>query len=109
MEAMDKTALGRKIREARLKKGYTQQALAEKADIGDMYLSEIERGVKMPSMKLFIKLIEALDISADYVLRDELPSGKGFVYDEMTQKLDGLTPKQRKGAADILDAYIRNL
>ena len=32
-----------------------------------------------------------------------------FVYDELTQKLDSLTPKQRKTAADILDAYIRNL
>jgi len=37
------------------------------------------------------------------------PSGKEFVYDELTQKLDGLTPQQRKTAADILDAYIRNL
>ena len=106
---MDKASLGKKIREARIKKGYTQQTLSEKADIGEMYLSEIERGVKMPSMNLFIKLITALDISADYVLRDEIPTGKEFVYDEITQKLEGLTPKQRKAAADILDAYIRNL
>ena len=94
---------------ARLDKGYTQQSLSEKADIGEVYLSEIERGLKMPSMNLFIKLITALDISADYILRDEVPTGKDFVYDELTQKLDSLTPKQRKTAADILDAYIRNL
>lgn len=106
---MEKASLGKRIREARLQKGYTQQTLSEKADIGEMYLSEIERGVKMPSMNLFIKLITALDISADYVLRDEIPSGKDFVYDEITQKLEGLTPKQRKTVADILDAYIRNL
>ena len=43
---MDKAALGNKLREARLQKGYTQQALAQKASIGIMYLSEIERGVK---------------------------------------------------------------
>ena len=109
IDSMDKASLGKKIREARIKKGYTQQTLSEKADIGEMYLSEIELGVKMPSMNLFIKLITALDISADYVLRDEIPTGKEFVYDEITQKLEGLTPKQRKAAADILDAYIRNL
>ena len=73
---MDKVALGSKLREARKNKGYTQEVLAEKADIGVMYLGEIERGIKMPSMNIFIKLIEALDISADYVLRDELSSGK---------------------------------
>lgn len=106
---MDKIAMGRKIREARTKKGYTQQSLAEKAGIGEMYVSEIECGRKMPSMNLFLKIITALDISADYVLRDEIPTGKDFVYDEVTQMLEGLTPKQRKGAVDILEAYIRNL
>lgn len=106
---MDKTSLGKKIREVRCNKGYTQQALAEKANIGVMYLSEIERGLKKPSMNIFIKIIEALDISADYVLRDELSSGREFVYDEITEKLNGLTPKQRKTATDILDAYLKNL
>lgn len=106
---MDKVALGSKLREARKNKGYTQEVLAEKADIGVMYLGEIERGIKMPSMNIFIKLIEALDISADYVLRDELSSGKEYVFDEITKKLDNLTPQQRKTARDILDAYIRNL
>lgn len=106
---MDKVALGSKLREARKNKGYTQEVLAEKADIGVMYLGEIERGIKMPSMNIFIKLIEALDISADYVLRYELSSGKEYVFDEITKKLDNLTPQQRKTATDILDAYIRNL
>ena len=106
---MDKLALGKKLREARLRKGYTQEVLAEKAEIGAMYLGEIERGGKMPSLNIFIKLVEALDISADYILRDELPSGKAFLFDEMTNKLKDLTPKQRKTAIDILDAYLKNL
>lgn len=106
---MDKVALGKKLREARLEKKYTQQRLAEEAGIGEMYLGEIERGTKMPSLKIFIKIIEALDISADYVLRDELSSGEHYVYDEITNKLKGLTPKQRKTASDIVDAYIRNI
>lgn len=106
---MDKVALGKKIREARLQKKYTQQKLAEKAEIGEMYLGEIERGTKMPSLRIFLKIIEALDVSADYVLRNELPSGEHYIYDEITMKLNGLTPKQRKTASDILDAYIRNI
>jgi len=106
---LDKVELGMKLREARNKAGFTQEQLAEKADIGVMYLGEIERGVKMPSMKIFIKLIEALDISADYILRNELPSGKEYVLDEITEKLASLTPKQRKAAVDILDAFIKNL
>lgn len=106
---MDKFALGKKLREARLRKGYTQEVLAEKAEIGAMYLGEIERGSKMPSLNIFVKLVEALDISADYILRDELSSGKAFIFDEITNKLKDLSPKQRKTAIDILDAYLNNL
>ena len=106
---MDKAALGQKFRDVRKKKGYTQHALAEMADIGNVYLGEIERGLKMPSLNTFIKLIEALDISADYILRDELTSGKEYLYEEIAQKMQDLTPRQRKTAIDILDAYLQNL
>lgn len=106
---MDKAALGEKLRQARQKKGYTQHTLAQIAEIGNVYLGEIERGLKMPSLNIFVKLIEALDVSADCILRDELTSGKEYIYDEITQKLTNLTPKQRKTAAELLDAYLRNL
>ena len=66
---MERAALGKRIRESRIKKEYTQQYLASKADIGVVYLSEIERGVKMPSLNIFIKIIDALDVSADYIVK----------------------------------------
>lgn len=106
---MDKAALGQKIRQVRKKRGYTQRALAQIADVGGAYLGEVERGMKMPSLNIFIKLIEALDVSADYILRDELTSGKEYIYDEITQKLQNLNPRQRKAATDILDAYLNNI
>lgn len=106
---MDKVALGLRIREARQEKGVSRQILAAKAGTGEVYLGEIERGLKMPSLNTFIRIVDALDISADYLLRDELPSGKEYIFDEITQKLRNLTPKQRKTASDILDAYINNL
>jgi len=106
---MEKASLGQKLRQARLRKGYSQQKLAEMAGTGNVYLGEIERGVKMPSLNSFIKLIDALEISADYILRHELPSGQAYIYDELTEKLRGLTPRQRKTVADIIDAYLQNL
>lgn len=106
---MERAALGKRIREARIKKGYTQQNLADLAKIGVVYISEIERGVKMPSLNIFIKIIDALDVSADYVLRDELPSGKEYICIEITEKLLTLTPSQQKTATDILNAYLNNL
>lgn len=106
---MEKAALGQRLRDARQAKGITRQVLAGKTNISEVYLGEIERGLKMPSLNSFIKIIEALEVSADYLLRDELTSGREYIYDEITQKLNNLTPKQRKTVADILDAYIKNL
>lgn len=106
---MDKAALGMQIREERLKKGYTQRALAEKANICQMYLSEIERGIKMPSLNSLIKIVEALEISTDYILRNEVSCAQGYLYDEISEKLRDLTPVQRRAAIDILNAYLRNL
>lgn len=106
---LDKIAIGKKLRDARLEKGYTQQVVVKMAGIGSMYLGEIERGLKMPSLSSFVKIIEALGVSADYVLRDELSTGQEYIYDELTQRLKDLTPRQRKGAVEILDAYLRNL
>ena len=53
---MDKAILGRRIREQRKQKGLTLEKLAEMAGIGSIYLGEIERGKKMPSINTFIKI-----------------------------------------------------
>lgn len=63
----------------------------------------------MPSLNSFIKIIQALDVSADYILRGELNSGKTYASDELIEQLQTLTPAQRKTAEDILDGYLRNL
>ena len=106
---MDKVAIGSRLREARNKVKLTQEQLAEKVGIGTTYISDIERGAKFPSLSLFIKIVDALGVSSDYILRGEIEAGKNCVYDDITRKLDGLTPKQRLGVADLIDAYIKNL
>ncbi len=106
---MDKKTLGDRIREARKSARLTQETLAEKADIGAVYLGEIERGLKMPSVDVFVKIVEALGVSADYLLRDEVSAGKIYVMDDIVKKMEDFTPKQRKTISDILDAYIKNL
>ena len=98
-----------RLKEFRVRLGVNQQQMGALVGTSRQTISQIERGLKMPSMNLFIKIITALDISSDYILRDEVPSGKDYVYSEFTQKLDTLTSKQRRAAMEILDAYIRTL
>ena len=106
---MTKENIGRRIKEARAKRGLTQEQLAERTDITIVYLSELERGVKLPSLTVFVNIAEALHVSTDSLLRDDLETGKEYIYDDLTKKLERLTPKQRIAVAEIVDAYIRNL
>jgi len=106
---MDKKDLGIRIRNLRNDAKLTQEELAELADISTVYLGEIERGKKVIGIDKFINIVKALKVSADYVLCNEIPSGEPYVFDEITEKLKKLTPKQRKTAIDILDGYLKNL
>jgi transcriptional regulator with XRE-family HTH domain len=102
---MDKLTMGDRIREARKKLGFTQDQLSEKLDVTLTYISEIERGLKMPSMQLFIKLVEILDVSADYLLRDTVSTRNLYGDKQIGRKLERLTPKQRVALEALIDTY----
>lgn len=106
---MNKIEIGARIKKARIKNNLTQEQLAEKVDKGTTYISDIERGAKFPSLSLFIRIVEVLNVSADYILLGEIEAGKQFAFDEVTNKLEKLTPKHRLAVLDIIDAYIKNI
>lgn len=56
--------VGERIRTIRKEKNYTQEFLAEKADIHYTYISDIERGERNISLETLEKVILALEVSA---------------------------------------------
>lgn len=106
---MDKHTMGDRIKDTRKKRGLTQENLAEKLDISVEYVSQIERGMKMPSMQIFIKLIEILDVSADYLLRDTVSTRNLYGDKQIGSRLERLTPKQRVALEALIDTYIEYL
>lgn len=104
-----KTLLGQRIREQRRKKGWTMDKLAEKADLSVNYVGDLERGRKTPSLDTFIRIVEALDVPADVLIRDSAAPASYVADDELNRKLSRLTPGQKKAATDILNAYIDNI
>lgn len=67
--------LGRELRKARKAAGLTQEQLALKAHVDRSYLSELERNLKSPTVSLFLRLCQAMGVSAAEVIhRIEKPS-----------------------------------
>jgi transcriptional regulator with XRE-family HTH domain len=55
--------LGNTIREARRSRGFSQEKLAEKAELHPTYIGEVERGVKNISVDALIRIAAALKVS----------------------------------------------
>lgn len=57
--------VGEKLKAVRKAKGFTQEQIAERAEISDSYVSDVERGQRNISLETLEKLIRALDISPE--------------------------------------------
>lgn len=62
---------GDRIREAREAKGWTQEQLADKAQISKGFLSDVENNKRNVSAENALKLADALGISLDFLMRGE--------------------------------------
>ena len=65
--------IGKRIRELRLKKNMSQADLADKANISLSQVSDIETGKSSMRLTTFIGIVEALQVSADVLLRPDIP------------------------------------
>ncbi len=65
-----KYEIGQRVRQCRLKAGYTQAQCAEIMDISVNFLSEIETGKKGMSQDTIYRFCKQFQISADYLLFD---------------------------------------
>lgn len=61
---------GRRLRELRKKRGLTQEALAESADLSGNYISDLELGLKVPSLTILVRLSQALEVATPELLAD---------------------------------------
>lgn len=62
--------IGKKIKLARIKAGYTQEQLAEKLSLSTRYISQLERGISFGTASTIINMCKTLNISADFLFGD---------------------------------------
>lgn len=67
---MNQKALGKRIREERLKLNLTQEQLAEKINVSTTYIGFIERGERSITLGKLTLLANVLGVSIDYLLSD---------------------------------------
>ena len=96
----EKWRLGEAIRSARMRKGLTQEALAELLDITPIHLKNMESSRRKPSVPLLFQMMELLDFSADALVFPEREAG-GVIH------ISGLTADEREAVERLVDVMRR--
>lgn len=67
---------GKVVRQARLARGFSQERLAERAELDRTFISMIERGVRKPTLETAQRLAEALGVPLARMI-EEAEKGRG--------------------------------
>lgn len=90
--------IGNRIKELRIKRGYTQQSLGEKINKSKATISSYEKDVQLPPLEVAIDIASALNVSLDYLI--------GFSLDgELSVK--GLSQEQKEIIELICDDFLK--
>ena len=103
-------ALGDFIRSQRRLAELSQRELAKLADLSDAYLSQLERGLHEPSVRVVNGLSSALNVPAEKLLNflgRERAEGADVVTTESVIATDeSLTDAQKQSLLDVYRAFI---
>lgn len=103
---MDLTSIGTNIRKYRRAKNLTQDQLAKMTDLTPTYIGLIERGRKIPSLEVFVTILNALEISSDKVLANVLNTGYILRSSVLSHRLMAVSSSDREYINDILTTLI---
>jgi len=101
-------SIGQNIRTYRIKKKLRQEDLAELTDLSVTYIGMVERGEKIPALETFIKILNALEVSADVVLADVLKNGYEIKGSLLTEQLSTLSQPDREKVYDVIATLVKH-
>jgi transcriptional regulator with XRE-family HTH domain len=107
-EEVANVSLGKKLKELRKEKGWSQDELAFNAQIDGRQVSRYENDRVMPSLDVITKIAKAYNVSIDYLLLDDAPRRP---LDAPTSKLlervmvlSEISPEDERSLIHMLDA-----
>jgi transcriptional regulator with XRE-family HTH domain len=104
------TILGKNIKSERNKKGLTQEKLAERVGVSNNFISYIESGKKVASIKTVNKIAEVLDIPIADLFKDipgEKRSKKDYTADQILFLIKDKSPSTKKLLLELCQTVVK--
>lgn len=106
---MDNTHFAERLIQERNRNNLTQRELADKVGVSQGLISQYEKGMNLPSLEIFVKLTNALECTADSLLRDYTGSQENIEdYMELISTAIRTPRKNIKDAKVLLNKLIED-
>ena len=96
--------IGNRIKAARKAKGLSQSELSELIDRSVGYMSYIETGSKKPSLETLIQIANALDVTIDELLSDNISAASPVSNTQLNHLLSDCSAYEKSSVKSIKDA-----
>ncbi|RUT29541.1 XRE family transcriptional regulator [Paenibacillus zeisoli] len=106
---MNYDSLGKRLRQERRKMHWTQEKLAERIDVSDAYIGQIERGERSLSLDTLIRLANELGVTVDYLLHDSIEITDDQFVDQIRQIMMNRSAKEKQMALDMIKLMFTHL
>ena len=105
---VDHKLIGRRIKEERKKKGYTQENLAEKLDVTVGYISQVERGITKISLDLLASLSSVLGVDPAILITETAIHQDRYMEGDLSQNYAQLNAKEKQLVSGFIELILKN-
>lgn len=99
---VDYKIIGDRIREARVKRGWTQAELAEHSGVEPSNISHIERAATKLSLPTLIRIANALEATLDELVYGNLKKSAHVSFSLIEEELGDCSPTELSALAEVI-------
>ena len=103
---LDYKAIGKRIKVARIRMEITQEQLADRVSVSPTHLSNIETGSTRVSLTTIVKIANALNVTVDDLLCDNLVNARPQFERDMQSLLDDCNDHEVRIAYKVAKAAV---
>jgi len=101
--------LGKRVREERQKLNLTQEKLAERVEVSEAYIGQIERGERSMSLDTLVKLANQLGVTVDFLLSDSINFNDDQFVNQLRQIMMNRSTKEKQMTLDIIKVMFSHI
>lgn len=101
---MDYVSMGKRIREIRIKKGFTQDKLAAATKLSSAHISNIETAHAKASLPALVDIANALNASLDELVCDSLSSSSSVYTHSLYSLFEECNNVEKKVISETIEA-----